>query len=57
MDNGTDSFEEIAMPHLNTVYRAAVAMCGERSDAARSLVMVGILCTAITIFFLRLFIG
>jgi len=33
LDNGNDSFEEIAMPHLNTVYRAAVAMCGERSDA------------------------
>lgn len=33
MDNGANSFEEIAMPHLNTVYRAAVAMCGDHSDA------------------------
>jgi len=33
LDKGTDSFEEIAMPHLDTVYRAAVAMCGGRNDA------------------------
>ncbi len=33
MNNGTDSFEEIAMPHLDAVYRAAVAMCGNREDA------------------------
>ncbi len=33
MSNDSDSFEEIAMPHLGTVYRAAVAMCGNRDDA------------------------
>ena len=33
MNNGTDGFEEIAMPHLDTVYRVAVAMCGDRDDA------------------------
>ncbi|MHC4396729.1 MAG: RNA polymerase sigma factor [Planctomycetota bacterium] len=33
MKNDTDSFEEIAMPHLDTVYRAAVAMCSNRDDA------------------------
>ena len=33
MSNDSDSFEEIAMPHLDAVYRAAVAMCGNREDA------------------------
>ncbi len=33
MNNGADSFEEIAMPCLDTVYRAAIAMCGDRDDA------------------------
>jgi RNA polymerase sigma-70 factor (ECF subfamily) len=27
------SFEEIALPHLNSVYRAAFALCGKSSDA------------------------
>ena len=33
MNDGTDSFEEIAMPHLDSVYRAAIAMCGDHDDA------------------------
>ncbi len=33
MNNGTDSFEEIAMPYLDSVYRAAIAMCGDHDDA------------------------
>ena len=33
MKDDTDSFKEIAMPHLDAVYRAAVAMCGNRQDA------------------------
>ena len=28
-----ESFEEIALPHLNAVYRAAVAICGHHKDA------------------------
>jgi RNA polymerase sigma-70 factor (ECF subfamily) len=33
------SFEEIALPHLNSVYRAAVAICG-KPDVAEDLVQV-----------------
>jgi RNA polymerase sigma-70 factor (ECF subfamily) len=29
----SESFEEIALPHLNAVYRAAVAICGHRGQA------------------------
>lgn len=33
MPGQTDNFEEVALPHLNAVYRAAVALCGRPSDA------------------------
>lgn len=33
------SFEEVALPHLNSVYRAAVALCG-KPDVADDLVQV-----------------
>jgi RNA polymerase sigma-70 factor (ECF subfamily) len=33
LKDNAGSFEEIVMPHLGTVYRAAIAMCGNREDA------------------------
>ena len=30
---GPERFEQIALPHLNSVYRAAVALCGRSADA------------------------
>ncbi|MHC4639388.1 MAG: sigma-70 family RNA polymerase sigma factor [Planctomycetota bacterium] len=33
MKDSTDSFIEIAMPHLDVVYRTAFAMCSSRDDA------------------------
>ncbi len=33
MCTSSESFEEIALPHLNTVYRAAVAICGHQDKA------------------------
>src|SRR5512143_1535331 len=30
---GPDCFEQIALPHLDSVYRAAVALCGRSADA------------------------
>ena len=33
MRGETDNFEEVALPHLNAVYRAAVALCGRVQDA------------------------
>jgi RNA polymerase sigma-70 factor (ECF subfamily) len=33
LKNDIDSFEEIAMPHLNAVYRAAFTMCNNRETA------------------------
>ena len=33
MSDCIDDFEEIAIPHLSTVYRVAVAMCGNSHDA------------------------
>ncbi len=32
MKTDSGSFEEIALPHLNAVYRAAVAICGHRRE-------------------------
>ncbi len=29
----TETFEQVALPHLNAVYRAAVALCGRRQKA------------------------
>ncbi len=39
MRKSGQSFEEIALPHLNSVYRAAVAIC-RKSDVADDLVQV-----------------
>ena len=33
MCTSSESFEEIALPHLNAVYRAAVAICGCQGEA------------------------
>ena len=33
MDNSTQSFEQVALPHLDVVFRAAMALCGKRNDA------------------------
>lgn len=33
MSKNTGSFEKIAMPYVNTVYRTAVAMCGDHAIA------------------------
>ena len=33
MRGQTDNFEEVALPHLSAVYRAAVAICGRIQDA------------------------
>lgn len=33
MSINSESFEEIALPHLNTIYRAAVAICGRQREA------------------------
>ena len=33
MCTSSESFEEIALPHLNAVYRAAVAICGHQREA------------------------
>ena len=33
MKTSSESFEEIALPHLNAVYRAAVAICGRQGEA------------------------
>ncbi len=33
MKDYTETFEEIALPYLNAVYRAAVALCGRRQEA------------------------
>ncbi len=33
MYTSSKSFEEIALPHLNAVYRAAVAICGHQREA------------------------
>lgn len=33
MKDYTETFEEIALPYLNAVYRAAVALCGQRQEA------------------------
>ncbi len=33
MSINSGSFEEIALPHLNVVYRAAVAICGHNKEA------------------------
>ena len=33
MSVNSESFEEIALPHLDTVYRAAVAICGRQREA------------------------
>ncbi len=33
MSINSESFEEIALPHLNAVYRAAVAICGRQKEA------------------------
>ena len=33
MRQARDNFEEFALPHLNAVYRAAVALCGRVQDA------------------------
>ncbi len=32
MSISSESFEEIALPHLNAVYRAAVAICGRQGE-------------------------
>lgn len=32
-DNPQESFEQLALPHLDSVYRAAVALCGRRDEA------------------------
>ncbi len=31
--DSTETFEKVALPHLDTVYRAAVALCGRRQKA------------------------
>ena len=33
MSINSESFEEIALPHLNAIYRAAVAICGRQREA------------------------
>ncbi len=33
MKNDPETFEEIALPYLDAVYRAAVALCGLRQEA------------------------
>jgi RNA polymerase sigma-70 factor (ECF subfamily) len=33
LKDDTETFEEIALPHLDTVYRAALAVCGKRQEA------------------------
>ena len=33
MGNNTQSFEQVALPHLDVVFRAAMALCGKRNDA------------------------
>ena len=33
MDSNAQSFEQIALPHLDVVLRAAMALCGKKNDA------------------------
>ena len=33
MDNSAQSFEQVALPHLEAVFRAAMALCGKQNDA------------------------